>query len=98
MGGGNAYVIFRDRELFLEINRRMSAYVMKQTYSLQLAAAVVDCTDDYRLFIILTPLNLLPDPESHIIAVDMDGTLLKSDKTIHKDSITHMHDFHMEVY
>ena len=33
-----------------------------------------------------------------IIAVDMDGTLLKSDKTIHKDSITHMHDFHMEVY
>lgn len=48
VGGGNAYVIFRDRELCLEINRRMSAYVMKQTYSLQLAAAVVDCTDDYQ--------------------------------------------------
>lgn len=48
VGGGNAYAIFRDRELCLEINRRMSAYVMKQTYSLQLAAAVVDCTENYQ--------------------------------------------------
>lgn len=48
VGGGNAYVIFRDRDLCLEINRRMSACVMKHTYSLQLAAAVVDCTEDYQ--------------------------------------------------
>lgn len=48
VGGGNAYVIFRDRQLCLEINKRMSAYVMKHTYSLQLAAAVVDCTGDYQ--------------------------------------------------
>lgn len=48
VGGGSAYVIFRDRELCLELNRRMSAYVMKRTYSLQLAAAVVNCTEDYR--------------------------------------------------
>lgn len=48
VGGGNAYVLFKDRELCLRVNRRMSAYVMKATYSLQLAAAVTECTGDYQ--------------------------------------------------
>lgn len=48
VGGGNAYVLFRDAELCLKINRRMSVYVMKQTYSLQLAIAVTECTGDYQ--------------------------------------------------
>lgn len=48
VGGGNAYVIFRDRDLCREINCLMSAYVMKETYSLQLASAITECTGNYK--------------------------------------------------
>ncbi len=48
IGGGNAYVIFRDKELCKEINKYMSRYIIEHTYSLQLAVACVDVTDDYK--------------------------------------------------
>lgn len=48
IGGGNAYVLFRDRKLCVGINKLMAAYVMKSTYSLQLATAIADCTGDYQ--------------------------------------------------
>lgn len=47
IGGGNAFVLFKDRELSTRINRRMSKYVIDKTYSLQLAIACVDCTGNY---------------------------------------------------
>lgn len=47
VGGGNAYIICRDRELCLQINRHMAKYVIEHTYSLQLAAAMTDVTGDY---------------------------------------------------
>ena len=47
VGGGNAYVSFADKEMAYRINKRMAKYVMENTYSLQLAAAVVPQTDNY---------------------------------------------------
>lgn len=47
VGGGNAYVSFIDRAMAIRVNKRMAKYVMENTYSLQLAAAVVPQTDNY---------------------------------------------------
>lgn len=63
IGGGNAYVLFRNRELNKEeeesnfprkypdicsmINRRMARYILDKTYSLQLAVASVPYTGAY---------------------------------------------------
>lgn len=47
IGGGNAFVVFSSEELAVRINRLMSKYVLKHTYSLQLAIAMVEKTDDY---------------------------------------------------
>lgn len=47
IGGGNAYVIYRDRALAVEINRKMARYVLDETYSLQLAVAMVEKTESY---------------------------------------------------
>ncbi|MBO4926729.1 MAG: hypothetical protein J5379_00540 [Clostridiales bacterium] len=49
IGGGNAYVLFRSRELCSEVNRALAKYVFENTYSLQLAVAVVEMTNDYAL-------------------------------------------------
>ena len=48
IGGGNAYVIFSDRELCIRINKKMSKYIIEHTYSLQLAAAFVEKGNDYK--------------------------------------------------
>lgn len=48
IGGGNAYVSFRDAPLCRQINRYMSKYIIEHTYSLQLATAFVDQTGDYK--------------------------------------------------
>lgn len=52
IGGGNAYVLFRSRELCVQINQMMSKYVLEHTYSLQLAVAICGKTgryaDDYK--------------------------------------------------
>lgn len=47
VGGGNAYVLYRNRELAVHVNKLMSRYVLEETYSLQLAVALVDKTDSY---------------------------------------------------
>lgn len=47
IGGGNAYVLYRDRELCVEINKKMAKHIIEETYSLQLAVAIVDKTDSY---------------------------------------------------
>lgn len=47
IGGGNGVVIYSSKELCIEINKAMSMYVLEKTYSLQLAVAYVDKTDDY---------------------------------------------------
>ena len=57
VGGGNAYVLYSrkelngkklsGRELAVEISKKMARYTMDKTYSLQLATAIVDKTDNY---------------------------------------------------
>ena len=49
IGGGNAFVRFKRRKLCTDINRQMSKYVIEQTYSLQLAVAIVDISGDYQI-------------------------------------------------
>lgn len=48
IGGGNAYVLFRQGETCGIVNRELAKYVLENTYSLNLAAAVVEKTDDYK--------------------------------------------------
>lgn len=47
IGGGNACVIYKDRDTAVEASRIMAEYTMDETYSLQLAVAIVDKTDNY---------------------------------------------------
>lgn len=47
IGGGNAYVIYNGNDLYRNINKIMSKYIIEHTHSLQLAAACVDVTDKY---------------------------------------------------
>ena len=47
IGGGNAYIRFRDRELAVEVSKRMSRYTLNNTYSLQLATAIISKTNNY---------------------------------------------------
>lgn len=47
IGGGNAYVMYRDRELAVKVNKKMARYVLDETYSLQLAIAMVNKTESY---------------------------------------------------
>ena len=47
IGGGNAYAIYNGNDLYRNINKIMSKYIIEHTYSLQLAAACVKVTDKY---------------------------------------------------
>ena len=47
IGGGNAYVLFRDREVCKTVNRELAKYVLENTYSLNLAVAVVPKSESY---------------------------------------------------
>lgn len=48
IGGGNAYMLFKKGSICREVNRFLSKYILEQTYSLQLAVAVVEYTGSYR--------------------------------------------------
>lgn len=48
IGGGNAYVLFRKGSICEEINKSLARYVLRKTYSLNLAVAVVEKTDSYK--------------------------------------------------
>lgn len=47
IGGGNAFVSFQNEDICQRVNHRMSRYVLEKTYSLQLAIAVTDQTENY---------------------------------------------------
>ena len=47
IGGGNAYVLFRNEELCHTFNRKLAKYILDKTYLLNLAIAVVPKTDNY---------------------------------------------------
>lgn len=47
IGGGNASVIYKNREEARKINRSLARWILENTYSLQLAIAVVERTDNY---------------------------------------------------
>ena len=48
IGGGNAFVQFKNKDLYLVITKKMSRYVLEKTYSLQLAAAYILKTGNYQ--------------------------------------------------
>lgn len=48
IGGGNAYVLFREGALCELFNRKLAKYLLEHTYSLQLAVAVIEKTDNYK--------------------------------------------------
>lgn len=47
IGGGNAYVMYRDKDIAVTVNRKMARYVLDHTYSLQMAVAMVEKTESY---------------------------------------------------
>lgn len=49
IGGGNGFVTYSSRALCRDINKIMAKYVLEQTYSLQLAIAIVDKNGDYSI-------------------------------------------------
>lgn len=46
-GGGNLFVIYRSREVYREINKTLSRYVIDKTYSVSIIASCVDVTGDF---------------------------------------------------
>ncbi len=48
IGGGNAYILFRNGEICSQVNKKMAKYMLEHTYSLNLAVAVVEKTDNYK--------------------------------------------------
>lgn len=48
IGGGNAYVLFRKGSVCRKVNRYLAKYILEQTYSLNLAVAVVEKTESYK--------------------------------------------------
>ena len=48
IGGGNAYVLFREGAVCEKVNRFLTKYVLEKTYSLNLSVSVVEKTDSYR--------------------------------------------------
>ena len=48
IGGGNAYVLFREGAVCELFNRKLAKYLLEYTYSLQLAVAVIEKTDNYK--------------------------------------------------
>ncbi|MGN0361692.1 MAG: hypothetical protein ACI4ET_02515, partial [Bilifractor sp.] len=48
IGGGNAFVLINGRDLAIRLNQYMSKFIISHTYSLQLAVAMIDKSQDYR--------------------------------------------------
>ena len=47
VGGGNAYVLYRNGALCSKVNKFLGKYVLEKTYSLNIAVAVIEKTDSY---------------------------------------------------
>lgn len=48
VGGGNGYVLYSDNDVCENANKFISKYVLENTYSLRVAVAKVDKTDNYK--------------------------------------------------
>lgn len=48
VGGGNACVLYINKDVAVKMNREMSRYTLDKTYSLQLAVAMVEKTESYK--------------------------------------------------
>lgn len=48
VGGGNAYVLFRNGSICSAVNKYLGKYVLEKTYSLNVAIAVIEKTDSYK--------------------------------------------------
>ncbi len=47
IGGGNALVYFKDGKLAREVSQKFSKFILEETYSLNVAVAMIDKTDNY---------------------------------------------------
>ena len=45
--GGNGLAVFPDEKFFINFSRCMAEYILRETYSLRLAYACVECTDSF---------------------------------------------------
>lgn len=54
VGGGNAYVLFRKGAECEHVNRFLAKYLLEKTYSLNLAVAVIEKTDSYKMIMSLS--------------------------------------------
>lgn len=48
IGGGNAYVVYKTKELCVSVNKIMAKHIIETTYSLQLAVGIVPKTNNYQ--------------------------------------------------
>ncbi len=46
-GGGNLFVIYRNKEVYLETNKKLSRYAIDKTYSVSIVASCVPVTGDF---------------------------------------------------
>lgn len=46
-GGGNLFVIYKSREIYLEINKALSRYTIDKTYSVSIVASCVDVSGNF---------------------------------------------------
>lgn len=46
-GGGNLFVVFKSREVYIEVNKALSRYAIDKTYSVSIIASCVDVTGDF---------------------------------------------------
>lgn len=82
IGGGNAFAIYRSGRIAQKINRLFSSYLLHETYSLEVAIAVVEKTNDMeydnnRLYLELDRSKnsgVIPFPLSSIAVCDTEGT------------------------
>ena len=46
-GGGNAYILYKNKDIYQNVNKIMSKYIIDETYSLQLVSTFVEKTNNY---------------------------------------------------
>lgn len=82
IGGGNAFMLYRTGRIAEKINRLFSSFLLKTTYSLEIAIAAVEKTnnmerDNNKLYLELDRSKnngVIPFPLSSIAVCDVEGT------------------------
>lgn len=110
-GGGNLFVIYRNREVYLETNKRLSRYAIDKTYSVSIVASCVPVTGNFnadrsRLYAenttqknqgsFLVPNNVLPFTQIDRLTYMPIVEKAKKDKNDDKDKKDEKREYTME--